>query len=61
VPADELDAVSLAAARRIADLKPEVATAFKRVLNQIGLDQFDRAIEEESRVQRMLGRDDVGR
>jgi len=61
VPADELDAVSLAAARRIADLKPEVATAFKRVLNQIGLDQFDRSIEEESRVQRMLGRDDVGR
>ncbi|MDT4847326.1 2,3-dehydroadipyl-CoA hydratase [compost metagenome] len=61
VPADELDAVSLAAARRLADLKPEVATAFKRVLNQIGLDQFDRAIEEESRVQRMLGRDEVGR
>lgn len=61
VSADELNAVSLAAARRIADLKPEVATQFKRVLNQIGLDQFDRAIEEESRVQRMLGRDDVGR
>lgn len=61
VPADELNAVSLAAARRIADLKPEVATQFKRVLNQIGLDQFDRAVEEESRVQRMLGRDGVGR
>lgn len=61
VPADELNAVSLAAARRIADLKPEVATQFKRVLNQIGLDQFDRAIEEETRVQRLLGHDDVGR
>jgi 2-(1,2-epoxy-1,2-dihydrophenyl)acetyl-CoA isomerase len=61
VPADELEAVSLAAARRLADLKPEVATAFKRVLNTIGLDQFDRAIEEETRVQRMLGRDDAGR
>ncbi|MGS5089721.1 enoyl-CoA hydratase/isomerase family protein [Hydrogenophaga sp. A37] len=61
VPADELDAVSLAAARQIADLKPEVATQFKRVLNQFGLEQFDRAVEEESRVQRLLGRDDLGR
>lgn len=56
VPVDELDAVSLAAARQIADLQPEVATAFKRVLNQIGLDGFDRAIEAESQVQRSLGR-----
>ena len=61
VPADELDAVSLAAARQIADLKPEVAAQFKRVLNQIGLDQFDRAVEEESKVQRLLGRDAAGR
>lgn len=56
VPVDELDAVSFAAARQIADLQPEVATAFKRVLNQIGLDGFDRAIEAESQVQRSLGR-----
>lgn len=56
VPLDELDTVSFAAARRIADLQPEVATAFKRVLNQIGLDRFDRAIEAESQVQRSLGR-----
>lgn len=56
VPVDELDAVSLAAARQVADLKPEVATAFKRVLNQIGLDGFDRAIEAENDVQRSLGR-----
>ena len=55
VPADELDAVSLAAARRIADLKPEVAREFKRVLNQIGLERFERAVEEESAVQRRLG------
>lgn len=61
VPADQLDAVSLAAARQMADLKPEVATQFKRVLNQFGLEQFDRAVEEESRVQRLLGRDDPGR
>lgn len=56
VPVDELDAVSLAAARQVADLKPEVATAFKRVLNQIGLDGFDRAIEAENDIQRSLGR-----
>ena len=61
VPADELDAVSLAAARQIADLKPEVAAQFKRVLNQIGLAQFERAVEEESKVQRLLGRDAAGR
>ncbi|MGM9424676.1 enoyl-CoA hydratase/isomerase family protein [Hydrogenophaga sp. MI9] len=60
VPADELDAVSLAAARRVADLNPEVAAQFKRVLNLIGLDQFDRAVDEESKVQRLLGRDGAG-
>ena len=56
VPVDELDAVSLAAARQIAALAPDVASAFKRVLNQIGLDDFDRAIEAENNVQRILGR-----
>ena len=56
VPVDELDAVSLAAARQIAALAPDVASAFKRVLNQIGLDGFDRAIEAENNVQRSLGR-----
>ena len=59
VPADELDAVSLAAARQIADLKPEVAAQFKRVLNQIGLEGFERAVEEETKVQRQLGGNDV--
>lgn len=56
VPVDELDAVSLAAAQQIAALAPEVASAFKRVLNQIGLDGFDRAIEAENNIQRSLGR-----
>lgn len=56
VPVDELDAVSLAAARQIAALAPDVASAFKRVLNQIGLDGFDRAIEAENNIQRSLGR-----
>lgn len=58
VPPDELDAVSLAAARRVADLKPEVASTFKRVLNQIGLERFERAVEEESAVQRRWGAGD---
>ena len=60
VPLDELDAASLAAVRQIADLKPEVSTEFKRVLNLIGLERFERAIEEESTVQRRLGRGDAG-
>jgi enoyl-CoA hydratase/carnithine racemase len=55
VPAHELDAVSLAAARQLADLNPQVASEFKRVLNLIGLERFDRAMEEECRVQRLLG------
>lgn len=53
--ADELDAASMAACKRLAALQPEVATEFKRVLNQVGLEKFDRAVEEESRVQRLLG------
>ena len=59
LPADELNVVSLAAARRIADLKPEVAREFKRVLNQIGLERFERAVEEETAVQRRLGQGDA--
>ncbi len=59
VPPDELDAVSLAAARRVAELKPEVASTFKRVLNQIGLERFERAVEEESAVQRRWGAGDL--
>lgn len=55
VPADELDAVTLAACHRLADLKPSVAAQFKRVLNLFGLERFDRAIEEESNVHRTLG------
>lgn len=56
LPKEELDAVSLAACHRLADLKPQVATQFKRVLNLFSLEQFDEAVDEESRVQRMLGR-----
>lgn len=57
-PAAELDAVSLNACIRLAALKPQVASQFKRVLNLFGLEGFDRAIEEESNVQRALARGD---
>ncbi|OGB16947.1 MAG: crotonase [Burkholderiales bacterium RIFCSPLOWO2_12_67_14] len=42
-------------ATALAALELEVAQAFKRVLNQIGLPAFDRAIEAENGAQRLLG------
>lgn len=53
----ELAAASQAAALRLAALRPEVAAQFKRVFNLIGLGNFDRAVDEESAVQRLLSRD----
>lgn len=53
--AAELDAASMNACRRLAALQPEVAAAFKRVLNRFGLERFEHALQEESRVQRALG------
>lgn len=57
-PAEDLDAASLEACHRLAVLEPEVASQFKRVLNLFGLEGFSRAVDEESKVQRALGRDD---
>jgi 2-(1,2-epoxy-1,2-dihydrophenyl)acetyl-CoA isomerase len=54
VPSDQLDEVSMAACRRLAALDPTVVAHYKRVLNAVGLDRFDRAIEEESNATRML-------
>lgn len=59
VPMAELDAVSLNACHRLASLRPQVAAEFKRVLNMFSLERFDQAIDEESAVQRALGRDDA--
>jgi len=56
LPKDELETASLAAAQQLAALQPEVAMQFKRVLNQVGLSQFDAAVEVESQVQRLLER-----
>lgn len=53
-PAPALPALGSQIARRLAHLKPEVLVGFKRVLNQIGLPDFDRAVTEESRTQRLL-------
>jgi enoyl-CoA hydratase/carnithine racemase len=54
VPSNQLDEVSMAACHRIAALDPTVVAHYKRVLNAVGLDRFDRAIEEESNATRML-------
>lgn len=58
-PMAELDAVSLSACRRLAALRPRVATQFKRVLNLFGLERFEAAVQEESDVQRLLGQRDA--
>jgi 2-(1,2-epoxy-1,2-dihydrophenyl)acetyl-CoA isomerase len=54
VPSKQLDEVSMAACQRLAALDATVVAHYKRVLNAIGLDRFDRAIEEESNATRML-------
>lgn len=50
----ELDAESDRMASQLAALEPEVARRYKRVLNEIGLDSFNRAIELENEAQRAL-------
>jgi 2-(1,2-epoxy-1,2-dihydrophenyl)acetyl-CoA isomerase len=50
----DLDPASLAAAQRLAALEPRVARAYKRALNEIGLDRFERALDLEARLQAEL-------
>ena len=54
VPADRLEDASMQACRRLAALDATVVAHYKRVLNAVALDRFDRAIEEESNATRML-------
>jgi 2-(1,2-epoxy-1,2-dihydrophenyl)acetyl-CoA isomerase len=54
VPSEQLDEASLAVCRRLAALEPALVAHYKRVLNAVGLDRFDRAIEEESNATRLL-------
>lgn len=51
----ELQAAARATAERLARLSPEVVATFKRVLNEIGLSSFQRALGAESEAQRQLG------
>lgn len=51
VEPDQLEAESLRVAERIAALNPDLVRQFKRVLNEVGLPQFSRAIALESEVQ----------
>lgn len=53
-PAD-LETVSGQIAKQLAALQPTVVSHFKRVFNQVGLPNFDRAIELENEAQRFLG------
>ena len=52
---EELDAESRRVAEKLAALEPEVAARFKRVLNDVGLPAFTRAIALENEAQRALG------
>lgn len=54
VPDAELEAASQKLVSRLVALRPDVAQQFKRVFNETGLDNFDRAIELENGVQRVL-------
>lgn len=54
VPDGDLQAASQQVCARLAALQPKVAGTFKRVLNNIGLAQFQHAIELENEAQLML-------
>lgn len=54
LPPEELDAESHRIAAKLAALTPGVARHFKRALNEIGLHNFNRAIEIENDAQRAI-------
>ena len=51
----ELEAAARATAERLARLSPEVVATFKRVVNEVGLGHFQRALRAETEAQRQLG------
>ena len=55
VAPEELEAVSAQMANKLASLRPAVARRFKRVLNTVGLANFDEAMRLENEAQRSLG------
>jgi 2-(1,2-epoxy-1,2-dihydrophenyl)acetyl-CoA isomerase len=54
VPDADLESTSRRIGAHLASLGTEVASQFKRVLNEVGLSRFDRAIELENEAQRAL-------
>ena len=54
VAPDELQPESRRVAAKLAALRPEVLGQFKRVLNEVGLPNFSRAIELENQAQRAI-------
>ena len=54
-PDVDLESASRQIGAKLASLQPAVASSFKRVLNDIGLRDFDRAIALENDAQRALG------
>ncbi len=55
----DLDAASWQVARTLAALAPPVVAQFKRVFNLLGLEAFDRAIDEENKAQRAIDNSDA--
>jgi 2-(1,2-epoxy-1,2-dihydrophenyl)acetyl-CoA isomerase len=54
VPDDRLEEAAARIAARLAALRPDVTRRFKRVLNELGLPRFERAIDLENEAQRAL-------
>jgi len=54
LPDGELEPESRRIAGKLASLQPQVASRFKRVLNEVGLSGFGRAVELENEAQRAL-------
>lgn len=54
VPPEQLGSESRRVAERVASLRPEVVSQYKRVLNAVGLSCFHQAIERESEAQRAI-------
>ena len=50
----ELEAVARSLSERLAKLEPEVVRRFKKVLNEVGLGNFQRAVAAENEAQREL-------
>ena len=54
VPDAELDATSTRVGEKLAALAPHVVSRYKKVLNEVGLAQFQRALDAEAEAQRAL-------